>query len=143
MIVGFTGTQAGMGLLQKRIFCGIINHIKPSAFHHGDCCGADADAHKIIQAMGIPIVIHPPSDSKKRAWCPLVLTRAPALSDKCLKAKQYIPRNHDIVDAADFMIGIPRLKFEEQRSGTWATIRYSRKIHKDCCIIYPDGFLGK
>ena len=137
MIVGFTGTQAGMGLLQKRIFCSIINHIKPSQFRHGDCLGADAEAHKIIQAMGIPIVIHPPIDTKKRAWCPALAC------DKILSEKDYIVRNHDIVDSSDFMIAISRLKFEEQRSGTWATIRYARKTHKDCCIIYPDGYLGK
>ena len=141
MNIGFTGTQNGMGLLQKRIFCSIINHLreinKSLVFAHGDCIGADAEAHKIIQAMGIPIVIHPPLDSKKRAYSPLNSI------DTILPFKEYIARNHDIVDASDFMIGIPRLKFEEQRSGTWATIRYSRKITKDCCIIYPDGFLGK
>jgi len=35
---------------------------------------------------------------------------------------------------------MPKGKVEEWRgSGTWATIRYARKVGKPVTIIYPDG----
>lgn len=47
-------------------------------------------------------------------------------------------RNHDIVDATEWLIATPK-KFEEIRSGTWATVRYAKKVKKPVTIIWPDG----
>jgi hypothetical protein len=37
--------------------------------HHGDCVGADSEAHDIADACGYNIVLHPPTNYSERAWC--------------------------------------------------------------------------
>ena len=37
------------------------------------------------------------------------------------------------------LIAFPSTQFEIQRSGTWQTIRYARKLKKKILIIYPNG----
>ena len=58
-------------------------------------------------------------------------------------AKDYLVRNHDIVDVCDVLVATPGQKEEQIRSGTWATIRYARKIRKQIIIVYPDGLAGR
>ena len=41
------------------------------------------------------------------------------------------------MNASDFLIGMPKSEFEELRSGTWATIRYAKKIGIKVMIIFP------
>jgi hypothetical protein len=53
--------------------------------------------------------------------------------------REYIARNHDIVDASAVLVATPRDWYEEQRSGTWATIRYARAQRKAVIIVWPDG----
>jgi len=48
-------------------------------------------------------------------------------------------RNRDIVDATDMLIAAPATRKEVLRSGTWATIRYAKKMKKWIYIIYPSG----
>jgi hypothetical protein len=43
------------------------------------------------------------------------------------------------VDATGWLLAAPRTKTEEQRSGTWATIRYARKLGRQVCLLWPDG----
>lgn len=102
-----------------------------TVLHHGDCIGADAQAHQIALELNIDIDIHPPIRDDKRAFCKVCRT--------IFLAKDYLIRNHDIVDASDIMFATP-FEYEEQlRSGTWATIRYAQKQHKTLYIISPDG----
>jgi outer membrane protein insertion porin family len=49
-----------------------------------------------------------------------------------------LDRNRAIVDSCDVLIACPKGP-EEQRSGTWATVRYARKQKKRIVIIWPDG----
>lgn len=123
MKVGFTGTQVGMSKSQKDSLFEILNHFNVTEFHHGDCIGADSEADAIARALGSSIVIHPPLDPKKRAFCakPGDIVRQP---------QPYLDRNHNIVEAIDFLVAAPRTDEEELRSGTWATIRYARKVGK-------------
>lgn len=130
---GFTGTQQGMTDIQQRVLSAILKRLGAGEFHHGDCVGADAEAHAVVYKLGLFIVIHPPKDSKKRAFCY-------SLKTTILCPKDYLDRNHDIVDETDFLIATPKTKDEELRSGTWATVRYARKIGKRVHIIYPDGY---
>ena len=53
--------------------------------------------------------------------------------------KDYLERNHDIVDETDMLIATPGEEQEVQRSGTWATIRYARKQKRTILTIYPSG----
>jgi hypothetical protein len=129
MKLGFTGTQHGMTDKQKTAFRDFITARSITEFHHGDCIGADKDAHDIVRAMTkARIVIHPPSNDAKRAFCK---------GDEILPAKPYIARNHDIVDASEHMIAAPQQAEEQLRSGTWATVRYARKRKVKLFVAWP------
>jgi len=132
MIVGFTGTRAGMTEAQKKVVARLLEEHKPSEVHHGDCIGADAQFHQI--AGNIPIVGHPASEvGEQRAFC-LNFSRIH-------ESKPPLERNRDIVTASDIMIATPKESREVLRSGTWATIRYAFKANKQIYIILPDGTL--
>lgn len=129
MRVGFTGTQRGMTAQQKvSLLTWLAN--RRGEFHHGDCIGADAEAHDIAEGLFWTPIIHPPSNPSKRAW-----KKAPDIR----KPKPYIERNHDIVDETEELIATPGEDTEQLRSGTWATVRYARKQRRMVTIILPDG----
>lgn len=115
MKIGFTGTQRGMTDTQRTRVAELLK--RASEFHHGDCVGADAQAHELALALKIPIVIHPPENPNKRAWCQGGLVLPP---------KPYLERNQDIVDQTEILIATP-FEAETLRSGTWATVRYARR----------------
>lgn len=144
MIIGFTGNQNGMSGKQRKAFYDLIYEFNCREFRHGDCYGSDEDSHNLVvryfksckvRNLFIGrIIIHPPINDSKRAWC-----RAKTI----LPAKEYLDRNKDIVNNSDLMIATPK-EFEMQlRSGTWSTVRYSLKKNKKTIIIYPDGSLKR
>ena len=128
MKVGFTGTQKGMTIKQKRNFFRILKTIHFTEFHHGDCKGADKEAHDIVALFfkDVTIIIHPPDNDLKRAHC---------VGDVWCLPKPYLERNHDIVNECNILIAIPKNNNEVLRSGTWATIRYARKKYKEIIIV--------
>lgn len=103
---------------------------KATEFHHGDCIGADASAHEIAKELEIDIYIYPPINNRKRAFCCTG-------SFKIHPPKDYIERNHNIVDNCDILIACPKSNIEELRSGTWATVRYARKIKRPVIVLKP------
>ena len=123
MKVGFTGNRQGLSDRQKDLINDFLKHNQVTEVHHGDCLGADADFHDLCHDHypQINIYIHPPTDSKMRAF---------KLSNNILKSYLYIKRNHNIVNETDILLACPFIEKEELRSGTWATIRYARKIGK-------------
>lgn len=99
--------------------------------HEGDCVGADAQAAAIALALGdVTIVAHPPTIGDHRAY---------AFAHEWREPKDYIPRNHDIVDETELLLATPGLSYEEQRSGTWATVRYARNCDRSVVVFWPDG----
>jgi hypothetical protein len=60
-----------------------------------------------------------------------------------MPAKPYLVRNHEIVDDSQVLIAAPKEFTEQLRSGTWATIRYARKIGRTVRIVFPDGSIGR
>ncbi len=131
MIIGFTGTRKGITIQQFQAISFIFDDSAPFEFHHGDCIGADQQAGDLAKLHGCNwLVIHPPTQSKYRAYC---------AGDVMLPEKPYIVRDHDIVDACQMMLATPKGFKEELRSGTWATIRYSKKIERNITIVFPDG----
>lgn len=128
---GFTGTQQGMTLPQK---ISLRHFLMGGAgeFHHGDCVGADAEAHAIALDCGYCPVLHPPTNYTKRAWCevPLHLMRP---------ERPYLDRNKDIVDETVALIATPAEADEQPRGGTWSTVRYARKKGRPIVLILPDG----
>lgn len=130
MKIGFTGTQVGMTQQQTDEVHRLLRKFRAAEFHHGDCVGADQQAHGEAMVLGVRTVIHPPVIGAKRAYCPADETRPP---------KEYLLRNHDIVDETQVLIATPKEITEQLRSGTWATIRYAKKMNRRVYIVYPDG----
>lgn len=119
--VGFTGTSKGMSILQKQALKELLERYRPEEFHHGDCIGADEEAHRIAVGLNIPVVLHPPHSPHTRAFCKT------GIKWKHI-AKPYLVRNHEIVDAVDLLIAAPKRIEEELRSEIWATVRYAIKL---------------
>jgi hypothetical protein len=133
MKVGFTGTQRGMKPAQLEVFAHLLQELKPTEFHHGDCVGADEEAHDVAAKIpGCVIHVHPPRNPEKRAFC---------MGDGVIvhPEKTYLLRNTDIVEACETLMAAPWSFTEVLRSGTWATIRKGRTYHRMVKIIYPDG----
>ena len=128
--VAFTGTQRGMTEQQMLAFRRLLFLFEWNEFHHGDCIGADREAHDVAEERDMVVVIHPPSIVTKRAWRFAVETREP---------KPYIERNHDMVDECWYLIATPGEPEEQLRSGTWATVRYARTVGRCIWLALPDG----
>ena len=135
MIIGFTGTQNDMTLAQFECLFDMVVQTKATEAHHGDCVGADASFHAMCVDVEIPVVIHPPLVNKKRAHCEDGVKNI-------WPKKDYLVRNHDIVDCVDLMLVCPPTMTEIVRSGTWATWRYATKQGKEIILILPDGKIG-
>lgn len=137
MRLGFTGTQYGMTPMQSQfvfdemMMLSQIEHI--SEAHHGICIGADKEFHEMLAYMQKPLEIHghPPSNTSKMA-------KLSYPCDVMHEPKPYLERNRDIDNACTWLIAAPRGK-EEQRSGTWNTVRYARRIGRPASIIMPDA----
>ena len=133
--VGFTGTQKGMTAGQAGV---VRSHLWKFAtegglfFHHGDCVGADEQAHALSKEFRYAPIIHPPKNPAKRAFC-----FAPM--DDMREPKDYLARNKDIVRESHAMIAAPAEYDEQLRSGTWSTIRYAEKLGRPVVIVFPDG----
>lgn len=130
--IGFTGTQIGMTHEQRYVFKGLIHELKPTEFHHGDCIGADKQAHELIREISPQtfIIGHPPKIDSKRARCKCDMYRM---------VNDYLQRNQNIVNECEIIIATPKEKEEQLRSGTWSTIRRAKKGWRKLYIINPDG----
>jgi hypothetical protein len=128
MKIGFTGTQLGMSQHQEEQFVLKMFELNPTEFHHGDCIGADADAHDIVREFfpDVKIVGHIPESNAKRAF---------KKCDEYRNPLPYLIRNHNIVDETEFLFGSPKADSEELRSGTWSTIRYARKLNRPHTVL--------
>lgn len=123
--VGFTGTRQGMTEHQLAELHHHLNRLHPTALHHGDCIGADQQAHLLGKDAGYRIVVHPPTDSTRRAWCE---------GDEQLPPLPFLERDRAIVDSCDILIAAP-LGPDQPRSGTWYTIRYAQKTRRPLIVL--------
>ena len=132
MRVGFTGTRSGMTPEQMQALRKLLLSYDYLEFHHGDCIGADDEAHAIVTAGHdhVTTIIHPPIDDSKRAWCVGDIVKPP---------KTYFARNRDIVQATDITIGTPFGPKGVPAGGTWYTLDYSVKTKHATIIIWPNG----
>ena len=133
MKTGFTGTQNGMTPKQIVSVLGLLTGTTEG--HHGVCIGADEQFHRMCIRSGCRTVGHPPVDTNK-------------MSQNCIcheqrKPKPFLIRNHEIVDDVDRMIAAPAQGKEILRSGTWATIRYAKKVGRLLRVVFPDGTIEK
>jgi len=131
MIVSFTGTRQGMTKRQIKTFVNLMYEVGMQTLIHGDCVGADADAHILAMEQMIDVLKRPCNIERQRAFTEggrvVAEPEAPLI------------RNRKIVDDGEQLIACPATFQEEQRSGTWATIRYAKRNDKSVIIIWPDG----
>jgi hypothetical protein len=102
--------------------------------HHGDCVGADHDMHRIAEANGQRIVVHPPSDNRLRAWCK---------GEIILSPRPYLDRNRDIVGACTTLLATPAEMEEQDKGGTWYTVRFARRRGVPVIVVWPDGSVAE
>lgn len=134
--IGMTGTREGMTKLQSENFKSFITSMDlhtssaVTTLHHGDCIGADTDAHNIATKHELETEIHPPIKDDVRAYNEGTRSHEP---------KGYFERNRDIVNSSDWMFGFPVTDFETPKGGTWYTINYAKKTKTPLTIIFPNG----
>lgn len=132
MHIGFTGTREGMTAKQIAQVEKIVSHYVRTTrvVHHGDCIGADTDFHHIVVSYGLPVIVHPPTNERHRAFNRTgKITERPPLG--------YLERNKAIVDEVALLIATPRTREPELRSGTWSTVRYAHRVGCSVTIVYP------
>ncbi|MBD3262495.1 MAG: hypothetical protein GF334_12655 [Candidatus Altiarchaeales archaeon] len=140
MHIGFTGSQGGMTGAQKKVVQKLFESLtlkypeEGIYLHHGDCVGADTEAHEMARAVGFLIFGHPPSNDSKRAFCEF---------DEVEEPYDYLYRNTRIVKSCEILIAAPKEYSERVRSGTWSTIRRGRKYKKKVLVVLPDGSVHK
>jgi hypothetical protein len=132
--VGFTGTRRGTSAAQWTSLRQILE-TGPAELHHGNCVGADTEAHQICLDLKIPIVMYPTHHRLQangnfgaREVKPFTEGKDPELRRNCM-----------IVDATDLLIACPREFMPTRRSGVWHTVRQAQKKGRPIIIIYPDG----
>lgn len=129
--IGFTGTRKGLTDKQEAEVIRLLSALSPTEFHHGDCLGADAQAHDIAKTLGIRTIIHPPQNPVYRTYC------VPSDPSDVWPPREYLARNRDIVDQSDLLVACPGEATEQLRSGTWATVRYAKKLGKRVVLVLP------
>lgn len=134
--IGYTGTRQGMTIEQHAALCKIMlcYHKTEGAFrwHHGCCVGGDEQCHNLAKIFDFKVRGHPPINTALMANLDGFESTAPP--------EQYIPRNHKIVNETEILIATPHQVQEVQRSGTWATIRFAKKIGRRVVMIRPNGY---
>lgn len=125
--IGFTGSRLGMSPRQLRRLEALIGERCPSELHHGQCIGADAQAHEIAMRLSVPaIIVHPPRDTMLVARLPSGPNSQTQVT--YLPAARALRRNRAIVRAVDLLVAAPASSDETVRSGTWSTIRFARRL---------------
>jgi len=136
--IGFTGSRKGMTEDQQEAVRLQLKELveehsdKQLQAHHGDAIGADAQFHVACQQLKLPVVIHPSTDEKDRAFCEGAhVTNLPV---------EFAEQTSAIVNLCQILLAAPDGYKEKKRgSGTWMTIRAARKAEKTIVLCYPDG----
>jgi predicted Rossmann fold nucleotide-binding protein DprA/Smf involved in DNA uptake len=130
----FTGTRKGMSESQEITLIELIRVNKFDTIFHGDAVGADEQAHKIAVKYGLKVFKRP---------CKLTSQRAHTTEGIILEGPvEPLERNKMLVMDSEILIATPADFIEEQRSGTWSTVRFARKQDKHIFIIWPDGIVS-
>lgn len=131
---GFTGTRKGMTPVQSEHVRDLFAAGLPIHLHHGGAFGADTQAHAAWREL-VP-------DSLCTVW-PADEKRAAIFRGqrhvKVMPVMDPLERNREIVTFSGFLVATPHTNQEEQRSGTWATIRTALARKKSVLIVWPGG----
>ena len=144
MRISFTGTRRGMTPHQEHQLRAWLEEHSPTrranttsskiiAAAHGMCGGADEEFHLLVRKIcgGLVYVVGFPSTASTRSSVELDV-------DYLAKARAPLERNPDIVNVGkDLLIAAPATMGEVLRSGTWATVRYARKVGVPVLVMWP------
>ena len=137
--VGFTGTRIGLSSTQRHSLRTVLAELKNDGaiwFHHGDCVGADEEAHQVAKALGYKTHAHPPD---VMAYAAVTLD-----ADITEEPAPYMVRNQAIVDVCDILVACPKQESDHTmttRSGTWTTVRKAIRRGLPFVICYSDGVI--
>jgi hypothetical protein len=131
--IGFTGPRTGMSEEQQDMLHFLLRNFreaKPTThsvveFYHGDCVGADAQAHEIARYLDYRITTFPPQNPSLRAFCE---------ADEVLPTKPYLERDRNIVDASELLLAAVNFP-ASSRSGSWYTYRYAQENFKRAWLL--------
>jgi hypothetical protein len=133
MIVTYTGTRNGMTDAQKRQVTLALRALMDvqaiTVCQHGCCVGGDVEFNAICKEIGLKTVGY----FVRGPLC------AGEIADENHERWGHIRRNHEMVDDSEVVIGAPPTADEQQRGGTWSTIRYGRQCKRLMLVILPDG----
>lgn len=134
MKIGFSGSANGLKSPQLDIMLEYLvkNYQHDSQFHHGDCVGADTQAHIAAIKLGYQVHIHPPLNEKQRAF---------NKGDFVRNRHPYKVRNKFIVQATDMLLACPTKP--KGQGGTWNTISWAMLYFKPTTIIHPNGLVER
>lgn len=140
MRIGFTGTRDGMSRRQLQAAYKILIGIDKIELYHGGCQGADLDIERLLLlAERVPAITCYPGDETQ--FKAAIQRRGEQIDSGMVELYEvhapmpYLARNKKIVHESEIMIAAPATLHEQQRSGTWATIRYARKVGKPLIIL--------
>lgn len=133
MTLGFTGTRQidlvskeRLSYLEDLLLAKDVDYDFRATAVHGCAEGADSVFHQMCLNLNIPVYGRPCTGNRSKLgqFRFVYMPEAP------------LARNRKIVEDCDVLIALPIDKdVEELRSGTWATIRYARKLNKQVIII--------
>ena len=137
MKVGFTGSRRGMTERQTLALAHLVQSSVWSEFHHGGCIGADAQAHALVLTWKKKREVLLPAIHNHPALLPMKVIGECPEADSVYPPLEPLTRNRVIVDAVCLLVACPRGLAEEQRSGTWSTVRYARAQDVPVLILDP------
>ncbi len=135
MDVCFTGTRKGMTGYQMQQAAELLQQAEPNRVCHGCAIGADRQFHHLAP-VGIRDLF--PCNAEQLAWARQNVTSG----DVIHPVEAPLDRNRRMVDRSVLIIAAPQTLVEEQRSGTWSTVRYARRAlrerwHIRISILHP------
>lgn len=131
MKISITGSRRGLTPRQRAFVIPLLEQVE--WLTHGGCTGVDRDVHALFNTPYSTTVY--PGTYEQHKW---------AVDSRCaitFPVKAPLARNRDIVNATPKLYAFVSTYHEIQRSGTWATIRYARKIGHDVTVVWPDGLV--
>lgn len=133
MILGMTATRNELTSEQLSWLRDEID--KATVLRHGACVGGDQAGHLLAVDRDLWVIVHPPLNERLKMPRHQLIGRTKTI---ILPAKNYHPRNHDIVNESYRLIALPDGP-ERPHSGTWSTVRYAERVGKPVLVCYPDG----
>lgn len=140
MILATSGTRLGPRIAQGVAFRRFIRRFKPDGFVHGGARGWDTIAHHAVCAFydDVSFEVFPATEDgsvwNNIGWPGNTYKHEPLPA---------LERNQLIIEAGHWLLAVPAQDREEERSGTWHTIRCARARGVPVYVILSDGRIVK